>query len=166
MKNYWIDNKNNSIENNNNYNNTISNKKSNIIDDNTNKKKSLNIKQCRMLILPKIKDNITSTIKDSEKIERDLNLFKQRKREISKKKEEEKKSENNSNNLLDISPKKVYKLLFGINKRNSRKSVKIRNKNIKMFNTSNKKNENNNKNNNNNSIIKELILDNKTVINS
>jgi hypothetical protein len=145
---------------------TISN--DNNIDDN-NKRMKYNVKKCRMLILPKIQENITSTIKNSEKLERDLNIFKYRKIDITKK--EEKKNENNTNILLNISPRKLYKLFFGMNKSKPKKTIKLRNKNKDISNQINIKNENKNKNikNRNNNINKsidlELDLENKTAKN-
>lgn len=82
-------------------------------DDNKSKLKSLDINKRRMLILPKIKDDCLSTINSSIKIEKEIKMFKYGKKETSKK-EEEKIPEKN---LLNVPPRKLYKLFFGIKKK-------------------------------------------------
>ena len=91
--------------------------------------KALNLNKTRMTFLPKIKDDIISTITNSKKLEKDLILFKYKKKDILKIKEN-KYEINKNNNLLNVSPRKLYKLFFGIKKiTKPKKLVKIKNKN-------------------------------------
>lgn len=63
------------------------------------------------LLLPKIKDDCLSTINTSKKLENDLKVFKYGK------KEPQKKDKNiDENNLLNVPPRKLFKLFFGMNK--------------------------------------------------
>ena len=74
----------------------------------------INVNKKRILILPKIKDDCLSTIDYSKKIERDLRIFKYGKKETSKKEKEEENID--ESNLLNVPPRKLYKLFFGIKK--------------------------------------------------
>jgi len=97
--------------------------------------KSLSLNKTRMIFLPKIKDDIISTITHSKKLEKDLIIFKYKKKEILKK-NENKYEINKNNNLLNVSPRKLYKLFFGIKKiTKPKKLVKIKNKNPKNIKT-------------------------------
>ena len=110
--------------------------------DNSKKMKLLNINKNRMILLPKIKNDILSTISSSKKLEKDLNIFKYGKKETPKKEENIDES-----NLLNVSPRKLFKLFFGIKKSKSKsKPKKVIIKNNNKTNTSSKIN--NNKQNN------------------
>ena len=109
------------------------------------KMKLLKINQCRRAYLPKIKDNIISTMKNSKIIEKDLFDFKLRRKEMNKvriqPKNEKTNKEININSLLNVSPRKVFKLLFG--KNNSRQQekpffkIKLKSKNKNQSNIEN-----------------------------
>ena len=71
-----------------------------------------NLSKKRLLLLPKIKDDCLSTIDSSKKLEKDLIVFKYGKKETPKKKEEN----IDESNLLNIPPRKLFKLFFGIKK--------------------------------------------------
>lgn len=127
--------------------------------------KSLNKNKNRILLLPKIQDECFSTINTSKKLEKDLKVFKYGKKETPKK-EEEKIDESN---LLNLPPRKLFKLFFGINKvkpkkvkikkpKNNNSSSKKKNKD-KAINSLNLKNGNNPSSNNDNNNIIEIEIE-------
>ena len=126
IKNYKINYS--SIDNNKSYN-----------DENRTIMKSLNVNKSRILLLPKIQNDCLSTINTSKKLEKDLKIFKYGKKETPKKEEEN----IDENNLLNLSPRKIFKLFFGRNKTKPKKVFKIKKSKI---NNSSSKNINKGKN--------------------
>ena len=126
IKNYKINYS--SIDNNKSYN-----------DENRTIMKSLNVNKSRISLLPKIQNDCLSTINTSKKLEKDLKIFKYGKKETPKKEEEN----IDENNLLNLSPRKIFKLFFGRNKTKPKKVFKIKKSKI---NNSSSKNINKGKN--------------------
>ena len=131
-------------------------------DENRTKMKLLNINKNKILILPKIQDECLSTINTSKQLEKDLKTFKYGKKETPKKEEEN----IDENNLLNLPPRKLFKLFFGINKKKPKKIIKIKKpknnnstfktinkvKAISSFNLNNENNPNSNNDDNINDI--------------
>ena len=112
--------------------------------------KSLNVNKNKNLVLPKIRDNCLSAIKNSNEIEKNLKIYKNGKKES-------KNVENKClNNLLKFSPSKLYKMLYKSDKSKT-KIITKRNK----INSSNKKTSKNKS-----SIIKVKKDYKETIINS
>ncbi len=99
----------------------------------------INVNKKRILILPKIKDDCLSTIDYSKKIERDLRIFKYGKKETCKKEKEEENID--ESNLLNVPPRKLYKLFFGIKKQPKKIDItkKKKDKSISSINIKNNK---------------------------
>ena len=111
--------------------------KNNEYDRNIVKSLNTNLSKKRLLLLPKIKDDCLSTIDSSKKLEKDLIVFKYGKKETPKKKEEN----IDESNLLNIPPRKLFKLFFGIKKPKPKpkRIVNIKNKKINSSSQSTKK---------------------------
>ena len=134
-------------------------------DENSTIMKSLNVNKSRILLLPKIQDDCLSTINSSKKLEKDLKIFKYGKKETPKKEDENL----DQNNLLNLPPRKLFKLFFGINKTKQKKVIKVKKPKInnslsktinkdKTIISLNLKNENNPDSNNDNN-IKEIKIE-------
>ena len=134
-------------------------------DENSTITKSLNVNKSRILLLPKIQDDCLSTINSSKKLEKDLKIFKYGKKETPKKEDEN----IDQNNLLNLPPRKLFKLFFGINKTKQKKVIKVKKPKInnslsktinkdKTIISLNLKNENNPDSNNDNN-IKEIKIE-------